>query len=119
MNATATIDQALTVRCPKCLAAPGDWCVYISPVAAPDRFQSERQRQLSLRVGTPMTTVHAERRRKFEEKERQHQRFRATPVDPELLAAARALKEFDRREYHALVLWLHFYGDVLTEPPSG
>lgn len=61
-----THEQALTVTCPDCNAAPGNPCVYLWPKGVnPDGSHNAAQQARIDQVGTPTQVVHNGRRRAY------------------------------------------------------
>lgn len=123
--------DALRSGCPDCHQPAGEWCVYM-PIAMVDpHSQRPSVQEKLLRVGTPTKRLHNGRtvQARYElwhrENQRQQQRRRAllatTRPRTELLAAERACRQADYRDYLTLALWLRQYGSIfnIATPTEG
>lgn len=113
--------EAIRTHCPTCGAPPGQPCVYVQP---PELKHGPTRSKTYLaqveRAGNP--TKHAHNARRDEVRVARVRAWHAArrrdlrtvvPVTPDLHDAYRAMREWDLREYQALVLWLRNYGSIL------
>jgi hypothetical protein len=111
----------LAVTCPKCGARKGDPCTYVSLAgSSPSPWASATHKAKMARVGTPTKRTHIERG--FALHHAIGRRFRdcrlgLRPVPIEVAAAARSIRELDRREAVQLAAWFRAYGSLFTELP--
>lgn len=127
-------------HCTKCGVGPGKHCVYtwrsdMRPFTEDERkavitdsddpwlrsiltFMSDRRKDAIRRLGTPCQRPHNERIRAARNRmERLRWSVRRKPVlfaSRGAIETARALQEFDRREYEQLRGWLRDHGDVIS-----
>lgn len=122
---TDWIDEIInSVACPQCGQSRYHMCVYTWPTdvnpAVDRRFLSRTNQVRVARVG--MSTKHphqmrytahtAKVRRLRRAEELKHSQPEGATADA--IAAWRAQREFDAREFQALKSWLHQFSDILT-----
>lgn len=105
--------------CPKCNMPAGAPCVYLPFNVGPQgpRIATTLTKRYR-RIGTPMTTVHPERRaviryRRYAAAIRREREAWPLPSG-DVTAAARALHVFDMAEYRQLSAWLAEHGHLLV-----
>ncbi len=115
--------DAYQVICPDCGAAKNRACVYL-PLPNVDlefvHFRSRRVQERVALTGSPTKRPHNGRLVRLHELRlkaiRRASRPAVPPVDQDRLAAARAEREFDRREFERLREWLRANGRILLAP---
>lgn len=116
-------DAIAESKCPKCGAAKGSPCVYITPTASSIRYMgkgSTYQRQLE-RAGKPTKRVHNERSNAALLRRRTEwlraSRPAITPLPPQRFAAMAAVRQWETNEQIKLRDWLAKYGPILWGKP--
>jgi hypothetical protein len=113
--------DALLVVCPDCKAGRHQPCVYL-PLPHVDydflHYRSKKVRERVALTGQPTQRPHNGRLNRVAEiryqVRKRIQRPPLAPVDRDRIAAARALRQFDIREYEELRAWLAVNARVLT-----
>ena len=123
-------DEAYAVACPDCRQAKGQRCVYLWPKNVnPDfiHYASAATQARAALTGTPTKRPHngrlvriADLRTRRARREIAKAQAEANPAaSPARMAAARAEREFERREYVQLRIWFAAHGSIFTEIHSG
>lgn len=107
--------EALTAECPTCGQRPGEACVYTMPKLK-DGYDVSRwssMRKQVERAGMPTKRVHPERRAAIRARWRRTAPRPIERLDPQLLAASNAMREWDEQEFHRLRRWMTSWGHIL------
>ncbi len=114
--------DAYRVVCPDCGAAKNRACVYLPLPNVDPEFVHFRSRKIQERValtGTPTKRPHNGRLFRLHELRLRAIRRASVPVvppvDEDRLAAARAEREFDLREYERLRAWLRVNAGIFRQ----
>lgn len=110
---TASVDAALQLPCPKCYAPKEMPCIYIMPKGLNVDFPTKNTKRMLSRVGRPTERLHTERFTLAWVREARRQRkFVVNAATFTHTAAARAEREFDRREWEDLRAWLAQHAEI-------
>jgi len=110
---TATVDQALQLQCPKCYAPPEYPCIYIMPKGLNVDYPTPNTKRKLARVGQPTERLHTERfTLAWVREARRARKFVVNAATFTHTAAARAEREFDRREWEEMRAWLSQHAEI-------